>query len=53
MNSLLQQLVEISNDPDFYGHVFVLENHDMNVSRHLLKPIELRCPMSYEAGNSV
>jgi len=39
--ALLQRLVEISNDPDLKGHVFVLENHDMNVSRHLLQGCDL------------
>jgi starch phosphorylase len=39
--ALLQRLVEISNDPDLEGHVFVLENHDMNVSRHLLQGCDL------------
>ncbi len=38
---LLRQLVEISRDPAFEGHVFVLENHDMNVGRHLIRGCDL------------
>jgi len=39
--AILRRLVEICNDPDFHGHVFVLEDHDMNVSRHLLQGCDL------------
>ncbi|QQR90405.1 MAG: alpha-glucan family phosphorylase [Myxococcales bacterium] len=34
---VLHRLIEISNDPDLYDHVVVLENHDRSVSRHMLE----------------
>lgn len=38
---LLQRLYEISTDPDLTNHILVIEDHDMNVSRHLLEGCDL------------
>jgi len=37
----VRRLVEISKDPGLNGRVCVLENHDMNVSRHLIEGCDL------------
>jgi starch phosphorylase len=38
---LLQRLHELSHDPELRDHVVLLEDHDMNVSRHLLEGCDL------------
>jgi starch phosphorylase len=38
---LLRKLYELSHDPDLRNHVVLLEDHDMNVSRHLLEGCDL------------
>jgi starch phosphorylase len=38
---LLQRLHELSRDPRLRNHVVVLEDHDMNVARHLLAGCDL------------
>jgi starch phosphorylase len=38
---LLQKLHELSHDPELRNHVVLLEDHDMNVSRHLLEGCDL------------
>ncbi|MET0390794.1 MAG: alpha-glucan family phosphorylase, partial [Polyangiales bacterium] len=38
---LLRRLHEISHDPALQNHVVLLEDHDMNVSRHLLEGCDL------------
>ena len=39
--AILRRLVELSRDPDLHDHVVVLEDHDKNVSRHLLEGSDL------------
>jgi starch phosphorylase len=39
--SILRRLYEISREPDLRDHVVVLEDHDMNVSRHMLEGCDL------------
>lgn len=38
---ILRQIVAFSNDPRFLGRIVVLENHDMNVARHLVQGCDL------------
>lgn len=38
---LIQSLYELSRDPDLHDHVVLLEDHDRNVSRHLLEGCDL------------
>jgi starch phosphorylase len=38
---LLRSLVELSRDPELRDHVVVIEDHDLNVSRHLLEGCDL------------
>lgn len=39
--AILRRLYEISQEPDLRDHVVVLEDHDMNVSRHMLEGCDL------------
>ncbi len=39
--AILRRLCEISQIPELRGHVVVLEDHDMNVSRHMLEGADL------------
>ena len=39
--SLLRRLHEIARDPALHNHVVVLEDHDMNMSRHMLEGCDL------------
>ncbi len=39
--ALLQRLHELSRDPDLRDHVVLLEDHDKNVSRHMLEGCDL------------
>jgi starch phosphorylase len=39
--NLLQTLHELSHDPDLRNHIVLLEDHDMNMSRHLLEGCDL------------
>lgn len=39
--SILRRLYELSREPDLRDHVVVIEDHDMNVSRHLLEGCDL------------
>ncbi len=39
--AIIRRLYEISQMPQLKGHVVVLEDHDMNVSRHLLEGADL------------
>jgi starch phosphorylase len=38
---VLQQLHELSTEPELRDHLIILEKHDMNVSRHLLEGCDL------------
>jgi starch phosphorylase len=39
--SFIRRLSEVASDPELRDHVIVLEDHDMNVSRHLLEGCDL------------
>lgn len=39
--AILRRLYELSRDPELYDHLVLVENHDMNVSRHLLEGSDL------------
>lgn len=39
--SFIHRLCEVASDPELRDHVIVLEDHDMNVSRHLLEGCDL------------
>lgn len=38
---LVQQVVNVTRDPRFAGRVLFVENHDMNVSRHLVQGVDV------------
>ena len=39
--ALLRRLTEIAQDPALHNHLIVLEDHDMNMSRHMLEGCDL------------
>jgi glycogen phosphorylase len=38
---LIRQLYELTRDPELHDHIVILEDHDRNVSRHLLEGCDL------------
>jgi len=38
---IINRLVELSRDPDLKNHIAILEDYDMNVSRHMLEGCDL------------
>jgi glycogen phosphorylase len=39
--ALIQQVYEISQQPEFAGRIVFLENYDMNVARHLISGVDI------------
>lgn len=39
--SFIQEIYQISREPEFRGKVVILENYDMNVARHLVQGVDI------------